>query len=418
MPKAFVRNVVGNAVRYVPTAAGLWAVNKYGSGGGSGKKPGHSRSFRHRRPRTKFVKKSIKKKVKKRKLIKESDLVAGLEENYYKVVGNKYPKKLKLSKGSTWRYVEINQAVISWTGGQQAVQTIGIANSVAQQIVGGVPTPSYQDSAVALFALNPSQASTGSAWLNAVAQPSNDKIFLKRLDFSVDVSNLSTLSCVYDLYLCKAKRDIAANANAYTDPCTSIWGQGLKDDGLKYHVGAGQPAPNVALVSSAGSLQYNFMGLKPTRTKLFNQNFKVLKVHHDVLAAGATDTCKFSIAANVVNSITRIQGQNPAITEDPATWTKANVGTNYVRNGTFFLFLVIRGQPARNHTPAGASEMVYGPGEIGVIVKKEYVVKGVAAASQRMDILQGVNAMSVGATITNVKAINQNTVADNAGAQD
>lgn len=348
--------------------------------------------FHQWRKRTFSQKKPVGKNKKEEKLHGD-DVHSGITSTGYRIKVNEMPKRLKLVKGQNIRYHETKNNVAVNSAGLQNVENIIEVGTVKSLILADSSAELTSDTTkVSFLSLNPYATNTGSSYFGSSVKPSNDAIFLKNCDVSLEIVNSSTVAAEADLYVLKYKQ---YNANG---PQT-VWTDSLKSDAL------GQPAqvypPATTCAGVPGYELITDPGLRPSGTKGFNNAFKVLKVHHLNLGPAAYEKVNFNLEMNLLMSVEKVAAVNPAISGESTNWTTGNIVCNFMKGG-IAIMLVHKGAVVISNavTESGADGATYGVAKLGVVINTKYDLKVPYDNTNRLAVNVGSNLISTGALDT------------------
>jgi len=300
-----------------------------------------------------------------------NDLHSGVTSSVHNMhLNHKRPRGVMSE--TNFRYVEINSVVCTNTaeGGEQKSYTIGAACTAQQCLVTtGTPagaTTGVFEGGVALIEQNPFTTNTGSNYIGSVTVPLNTSIFVKNITFQLNLVNLENIGVQIEVYWVTPK--LWSNTEPVDDWTNALGQEAFGKTGITKVIN------NVASTMHTGAMNVNVPGARPTHCDEWRKRYRVMKVNHLDLGAGATEQLHYMCKTNLTVRKDVILEQNGVPTT--VLPTNANLARNpYMREATIFCFLIIRGQPvadvngAANGAPGSIS---YGIHKVGAIFNKRY----------------------------------------------
>ena len=341
--------------------------------------------------------------TKKEEKMHGDDVHSGMTSTGYKVVANpKVPRSV--DPGRAFQYIETFQGVLTSNLGPQQAATVNVCiGTTSQAIVGEGTSVQHFDnptsSSVPYLQLNPNQYITGSTVYNNLEGTSLEKIFLSGCGVHLRVANFTSLPTEFEVYVLKNKTN-------HNKTAVQMWEACAKNHGLNEPINAA-PAVGASTGETVGYYTSNVTGGNPFMFKEFNKIFQLLKAHHVNLGPSAQENIHFNIKMNMMIDAAKIIQLNNNFSNNPASWSAANITQNHMRGGIQFL-IVLRGGLTRS-TDAGSSTS-YGAAEIGCTVVKHHYFKTVRKSSQQVDPLV------IDVQVPSANAVRQVNIVDAAAA--
>nr|WAE42566.1 MAG: capsid protein [Cressdnaviricota sp.] len=313
-----------------------------------------------------------------------NDLHSGVTQNAIKCIVNSRP--VKGAKGGNICYSQSYKQNLQTVSGVQNSFSFGIG-SIRQWLA---PTPSYDygtyGTFTGFFDLNPNQELSGSALYAAATVPLDDRFAMIRTEVQMCIGNMSNMSSMVDIYVLRCKRDTPNTPE--TD-----WQVGYTADALGLNPVAITVVTGSGTTNSGGSGSDTYIGSKPTDVKNFNQFWKVLKVHHLNLAAGANERVKFDIVHNYLAQ------------KDNLSTLRGTGGTNSIQypKGATALLIVQSGQVG---SVTGNGYPTIGPSDVNYICFDKHHFKPVYGNAARLSNKYMVQNVAYDATNSDFKFIN------------
>jgi len=310
----------------------------------------------------------------------------GVDREHYSLsLGRKGIKRAK-SDGQ-WLYTQNHAGVTVSASGYQNASVLCAAFTQGQCYTSSGNGYSTYDNFTALAYLNPYLRTTGSPIIAGGIQPANDKFYVKKHRFDVELSNSGNSALIGDLYICVVRK---ANSS---DPVT-IWDDGYGDDSF----GSGlwvAAAVGTYGGEQLGRLSVVMPGANPGQSTLYKKFHKTLKKVPLDMASGSTKRVTFSTSINKVIS-------DSVKDTLPGTWMP---GTSLC------LFVVHRGIVGRDATVSAANNVVtYSPSELSYIVTSTSYMGGVKNQANRLNSMFGTSTVPGGATAANIRFMGQSDV--------
>lgn len=334
---------------------------------------------------------------KKEERMHGDDFHSGTTSTGYSLTVNRFPKGLQIHKKSgTLRFAEVKSFTISGPSGEQSVSILYAGVTTQQFLIGGTAS-NPQGDALPLISLNPYQGVTNSGvYTTYQAKPAQDQLFIRGLTLEVDLSNFATTAQYVDLYLVKAKHDQPSDSQ-------TAWVKGLTIQGL------GVPDQVFGIIggttAASGAAKINQPMLTPRTCREWGKMYHILRKHHINLGASASEKVTFSMLLNQWVSTEDIAALNPAITNNPTTWTGANVQIPYLR-GSVQLMAVVRGVVVVDATTGGTKQATTGTADVGFVVSSKYTCKVPMDNANRLAPQLAYCDLATQASLGNLKSIN------------
>lgn len=298
-------------------------------------------------------------------------------------------------------YLEENYSLLcNGTQGKQGLHNICVFGNPPQFYNSLRPAnPSAADYTIPALQLNPYQTNTGSNYLASKVQPSSEKISLANMSLQLQITNFSTASAYFDIYVCQAKQDIMSYNDGSFSNAVTTWGDATAEAtyGTSGQTFAG--ATYAAGVTKGWS-SYNQIGNRPTLYPGWNEQWRVLKIHKIALAANAEQFVNLVFTINQNFDLRKAIAQNPNQTDDSTTWTYANQRVSIYRGGVH-VFAVSRGQGVVNTTDASVTTADQ---EIGCVVMRRTKYNLIRSFEEPTALVQGQSNIST--TGVSIKQIN------------
>lgn len=304
---------------------------------------------------------------------------SGITTDVIRISGRSSKKHKKKLLGS-WRYLINYNSFWTSTAGLQYVGFMGSIGTKSQMFVNsGVGYNVYQ-SAIGLADLNPYKENTGSITIPSVVSPNNDNFMLRSAAVKIEISNMSTVGAILDIYVVTPK---VANSN---DPVT-IWQSTYDGFGIASAV---PPTPGYAVGPTSGSMNINIPGVLPKDSSPFNKAFKIVAVKSVKLAGEATELIDFDIMLDKMISRSKLYATN----------------NEYFAGQTHFFMGVLRGAIVSDNTVA-THYPVPGSAKIGFNTTVRYVATAVKNNAARLNVALITDTIPAGATTANQGTLNE-----------
>lgn len=298
-------------------------------------------------------------------------------------------------------YLEENYSVLcNGTQGKQAIHNICVI-CPPNQFFNSL-TPANPDAAtyvIPAIQMNPNQTSTGSIQFASRTQPHSEKISLGNMTLQLQITNFSTASAYYDVYVCQAKEDIMSynNGTTFANAITT-WGDCTLESG--YGV-SGQvfAAATYGTSATTGSASYLQVGNRPTLYPGWNSLWKVLKVHKIALGSNAEQFLNLVFTINHNFDLRKAIAQNPNMDDSSASWSYANQRVSIYKGG-IHVFAVSRGQGV----VAADSSVTTSSQEIGCVVTRRAKYNLLRAVNEPQATVQAKS--NITTTSASIKQIN------------
>lgn len=298
-------------------------------------------------------------------------------------------------------YLEENYSVLcNGTQGKQGLHNICVFGNPNQFYNSLRPAnPDAATYTIPAIQLNPMQTTTGSAYFGSRTQPHAEKISLATCTLQLQVTNFSTASAYYDVYVCQAKQDIMSynNGTTFANAITT-WGDAALESGYgsSAQVFAGATYGTGAAL---GYTSYNQIGNRPTLYPAWNEQWKVLKVHKIALGANAEQFLNLVFTVNQNFDLRKAISQNPNQDDSSASWTYANQRVSIYKGGVH-VFAVSRGQGV----VAADSSVTTATQEIGCVITRRCKYNLMRSVDEPQATVQGQS--NITTTAASIKQIN------------
>lgn len=317
-------------------------------------------------------------KTKKKKKKPMQDELRSAQNSYVNIVmGRKVPKKV--NRGTSLKFLEGRTTTAYTQAGQQSPQDLFFYGTY-NQFIGGTSTPNAPavfEATNPYFSLDINRTTTGSDWAAANAEPLGDNIFWKTLQMEIDVGSFSACPIYLDLYILTPKKDLESGEGPAETFVASLAnaGQGITNEA---------DAAAGAVSAAPGAITATHVGVKPNSTKLFNQNYRILKVKKVTLAAGAQERVNISVKMNKV-----------------CKQDAMDASCRYIKGQTICVMSVIRGGLVFDKTTAQVA--TFGNVEAGVVCNAKLHFHPINGTAARINTAFGQRLYPVGATNANQK---------------
>ena len=276
--------------------------------------------------------------------------------NSHQIVLNESVKHRKGEKNlGFYRYEQAYGGYISGLAGLQtytSIQTIGTPAQLCQSSTIGTSVTTNHTS---ILNMNPYLSNTGSAIMSTTTIPLESKFVVSEVDLNLEMTNMSAVGTLIDVYIVKAKK-----TGGTLMECLTCWNNTYANEAFGQPQGSAPSAVN----GTAGTVGYqnqSFVGNLPNQAKLFSENWKIEAVKSVKLTAASTENIKINFKLNKVIS-KDIQAQYLA---------DANV---YIKGQTYHVFTVSRGMIVNDTTLLATSGEIptYGQHKVGYILTQKW----------------------------------------------
>lgn len=261
-------------------------------------------------------------------------------------------------------YTESSSGLMQSPAGAGTGQIITMEGSTYQSMISlGTAAnlfsnPAY--SAVAYRDLLTDVAIQGSTFYGAIADPVQQKTFVKTLGLEVHMSNFSTADAIVQLYVFESKKDSNITPEVFINRTLNVASGGKA---VATTPGAGANTGGIA-----GYYSEDYIYGDPSKIPGFKAEYDVLKKMRFNLTGGHTHEQEFMIKMNLMSDQGSLVAKNPAFTNLPATWIAANVTMGYPK-GTVFVYAHVRGGLILDVT-GGSGVPTYAQTKVGFLWKK------------------------------------------------
>lgn len=337
----------------------------------------------------------------------------GIEFNYYHVIVKKHKPKAVMS-GKYMRWFDTNAHLLTCPVGTQLIATPCMVATTDQCMF---DTSAANDFGSISYAspkgyinLNPTEGIQ--MWGGVTAQIATDKFFLRNVSICQEYRNMTSVPCHVQVYCLKSK---TWHNNAPDNLLTRMLLDTSNGFGAQTYPGAGAKTGG-----AFGSLVDGTLGLLPTHLSAFKKFWTIAKMKTFSLDATATETINWNVLMNFTVDVQKIIEHNDTavdggvapklFTSDPATWRAENVSNRY-QPGTVAFLVVARAALVMDKT-AGASTIVPGNVELGVMNIKNHDFQPYIAPAKRIETTVGFEQIAKGAAVGVQKQINEVDVVD------
>lgn len=331
---------------------------------------------------------------------------------------------------SILRSADIKMDEVSWQSlttnpGQQAVGIPMVVGSYQQGYATGLPqNPAFPGAAggpddpfqpvVPFISLIPDIDTINTSYYAAFGTPATGHlpgadIMLKSCEASLQIRNSSNIAAYVDVFVCQAKRDIPSFNNGdgtfTTVNCGNMWDRGLVAESLNV---ANQTPLVVANTGGAvGACVSTTPFARPRQTRMFTDNYRIVKAHHINLAAGSEETVNVHMTMNLpyigekdipIWSPVNAAGKNI----QPAAATTFAVGT---RKHAFEVMIVLRGAMMWD-TNAAVKAPTLGGTEILIGTSKKYRLALLKSTNKKYRTTQARNHLVTNPALTDLLQVN------------
>jgi len=220
--------------------------------------------------------------------------------------------------------------------GKQRCADIWVANTANQCLLGDAESVAgdtlYGEGAVGLLDMQPNSGQTGGSYFQPDPVPNHDRIFVSNVSFIMDISNLSSASCILDIYFLQCLQ------NTNKSPFQTFSDELLTLNGNK---AANTYPPAGSITCQAGALDVSFVGARPG--KIFKQTWKILGVHNILMGGSTAEHLVVNINTNYMVDRSKILNANNLAADDK-TIIQAEISRNYLQGGTIACMAIWRGQ--------------------------------------------------------------------------
>lgn len=289
---------------------------------------------------------------------------SGWNEQYFNFYQK--PKLGKLKRLGQWKYHTATSGFMTAVSGACGVAPFYYAGTPLQLCATTtLAAPSIIQNNIGLMDLNPYMSNTGSRVLTTTVTPLEDRFVWQGVTMQLEMTNLSAVGALIDLYVCRAKRD------QHSDPFAQ-WQAGYNNEAF------GQPAEVQPAAGStttglvAGIDNFQAVGNHPMESSIFRACWKILAQKRISIAAAATETVHFNLHINKI------------VKKDLMTQFIAD-STPYARGYTHVVFYVIRGQVVADQSVSVLAETpTYGATKVAYVMDVKYRAHAVAGNSARL----------------------------------
>lgn len=319
----------------------------------------------------------------KKKNMEATEEKGGVQNTYVTIVmGKKVPKKVV--RGTKFQYLDGRSRSVTGSVGRQDATTL-FAFGTVQQFYTGAATatdPTMVESGVKLMDLNPNRITSTSGLFPTAQAPTSDNIFWKSLVLEMDLMNMTNVPAFVDLYFCTPKDNLES-----TETPTTVWAGSLAVDGLGI---ANEGAPGAASTSAAaGALLNTHIGAKPTNSRGFNKQWKVLKVKKITLASSASERVVVNVKVNKMVYLEKIR----------------TTDATFAANTTVVVFAVTRGGVIADTTDAYVGP-TYSRTRVGFLCNGRYTFNPVYGSAARINTIAAQQLYPCGTATANQSTIN------------
>lgn len=313
--------------------------------------------------------------------------------------GRKTIHQLKKGKKclANWDVTTVGYTNITCPAGVQAHTDLFVSGNRDDFLVGSSLQPPLGNGQVfSYFALNPNQATTGSA---AVGQtdaskgllpsiPTNDRILLKSYDYTIKLTNTESIETTVTLYCYMWKQNWANLLDA-------TWANALTSE-ANGQFGSADPAPgNYQVNARQGNSDPGQWGQSPFQNKDVRKQIKLLKTFKFTMASGSTEEIHYNVKLDKV--VDREYMANLASTD------------NLVRGVTVGWYAIAHSQAVIDKT-GGAHVGTLGSSEIASVWRTRTRLGSLKAMAQRIDVNRQYTQVPYNTTLANQYAVNEQDV--------
>lgn len=284
-------------------------------------------------------------------------------------------------------YTQSLTGTIRNTAGKQAVQIIACNGNQNQFTVSTGSGYNVQQNHSALFNMNPNTTTTGSALLGSIVSPVNDRIYVRNYMWNCIFTNFTSAATILDLYVIVPKRDCAMAPDA-------AWANGYTDDALNLPASAPPAAGNPPGFSNLGYPLITQPTNKPWESHNFNDNYRIKKLKHQMLATSATMQMNVNVEVNYLAHRDKINRQNGL----------------YIANTTCFLMAVAYGQVVEDITVGVAHVISTALVSVGYVIQSRTGLSCVADPAGRIGVMAQTQQFAAGAGAAAVQMVDVNDV--------
>jgi len=189
-------------------------------------------------------------------------------------------RKIKKPAIGRWKFQQNHSLMITAQAGDQAVFTL-FQNCTRSQFLTSSANPNTSQIKSALFDLNAERKNSGSGIIPSTANPATDRMAVFNIRTTLMFTNMETVVANIDLYFFVTKK-------TQTDDPAGFWTKCYTSEAMGVATRT-RPAPGVYGGSTAGGGAISDLYAKPTDLAEFRGMFKLHRVHHIKLGAGATE---------------------------------------------------------------------------------------------------------------------------------
>lgn len=318
--------------------------------------------------------------------LRGDDVHSGLASEWINVTLN---KRLKGRAEAHMQYYQTNAGWLQDVAGVQGRTVMwGVGHRSAFTGTYTNTNPNSIQTKFNLFNLDPDRANTGSSVLGSVIAQQNQRIALYNVRINTMLTNFENTAATVVLYLVTPKKDTNRYADNIFDDAPDVEDYG---NPLETNAAAGLYGN-----TTAGRVSANHLYVKPTDFKLFNQMYKVLKVHKIQLAGNATEEVNFHIN---INKVIRSDVMDELSQIDN------------IRRQTVQCMAVWYGQPVHDNTTVNNVEGSYpttASTKIAVVQNFKYKLGKLKSMQSSASATIGVNQISKNAALANQKFVDIN----------
>jgi len=281
--------------------------------------------------------------------------------------------------------------------GKQRCADIWVANSSAQCLVGDTEVAggdvNYGEGSVGLLDMQPNGGQTGGTYFTADVQPNHDKIFVSNVSYIMDISNLSSLSAIVDIYFVQCVQ------NTNRSPFQAFSDELLTLNGNK----AASVYPGTGTISGqAGALDVSFVGARPG--KVFKESWKILGVHNILMGGSTAEHLVVNINTNYMVDRAKIYAANAMVADDKVP-IATDITRNYLQGGTIACMAIWRGQSVISDSFGDFA--TWGQAQLSFTMMKKTTLKLVEASAGRIGTAIGFSGVTTGGTLKFVNTDDQ-----------